>query len=212
MVDREGSPGSAGAVAVVGAPDLFADVMCRILAAAGFAAARVLSTIPSGCPGTTVLLSDDDASWDVARRLGAPVVLVRPQEQRSGVVNAVLRGADAVLGSGATPDEVVEAVRVAMAGGTLVDPLEAREVAEAARRREAGGARSGANPTARELDILASIGRGHSVKQTATSLGISAKTVENLQSRLYKKLDVRNRAQAVSAAHDRGLLAVDRQG
>jgi hypothetical protein len=47
------------------------------------------------------------------------------------------------------------------------------------------------------------------VKQTARALGISAKTVENLQSRLFRKLDVRNRAQAVSRAHALGMLAVE---
>jgi DNA-binding NarL/FixJ family response regulator len=78
-------------------------------------------------------------------------------------------------------------------------------VAEAAR-----GRRREAEPvdalTRRELDILLSIDRGETVKQTARSLGISPKTVENLQSKLFTKLDARNRAQAVSHAHNLGLL------
>jgi two-component system nitrate/nitrite response regulator NarL len=80
-------------------------------------------------------------------------------------------------------------------------------VAEAARgrRRESGPMDA---LTRRELDILLSIDRGETVKQTARSLGISAKTVENLQSRLFRKLSVRNRAQAVSRAHALGLLVV----
>ena len=61
--------------------------------------------------------------------------------------------------------------------------------------------------TSREFDILASVDRGESVKQTARTLGISVKTVENLQTRLFRKLDVRNRAQAVAVAHARGLLS-----
>ncbi|HJR25601.1 MAG TPA: helix-turn-helix transcriptional regulator, partial [Acidimicrobiales bacterium] len=65
---------------------------------------------------------------------------------------------------------------------------------------------SSADLTPRERQILLSIDRGESVKQTARSLGISPKTVENLQSRLFSKLDVRNRAQAVSHAHGLGIL------
>ena len=42
--------------------------------------------------------------------------------------------------------------------------------------------------TPRERDILLSIDCGHSVRQTARQLGISARTVENHQSRLFRKL------------------------
>lgn len=55
--------------------------------------------------------------------------------------------------------------------------------------------------TPRDRDILDSIDRGESVKQTAYALGISMKTVENLQATLYRKLGVRNRVQAVAMAH-----------
>jgi two-component system, NarL family, nitrate/nitrite response regulator NarL len=60
--------------------------------------------------------------------------------------------------------------------------------------------------TPREIDILNSIQRGESVKQTARALGISIKTVENLQSRLFRKVGARNRAQAISRAHELNLL------
>lgn len=60
--------------------------------------------------------------------------------------------------------------------------------------------------TPRELDIICSIDRGLAVKQAARELGVSTKTVENLQSRLFRKLQVRNRAQAVAKAHGLGIL------
>ena len=59
----------------------------------------------------------------------------------------------------------------------------------------------------RELDLLRSIERGESVKQTARALGIAIKTVENTQRLLFRKIDVRNRAQAMARAHELGLLA-----
>ncbi|MGE0308582.1 MAG: response regulator transcription factor, partial [Acidimicrobiia bacterium] len=55
-------------------------------------------------------------------------------------------------------------------------------------------------------DILNCVEEGCSVKQTARSLGISPKTVENTQRHLFKKLGVRNRSQAVARAHALGLL------
>jgi DNA-binding CsgD family transcriptional regulator len=60
--------------------------------------------------------------------------------------------------------------------------------------------------TPREAAILASVERGESVKQTARTLGIAMKTVENLQSRMFRKLGARNRAHAVTIAHRLGLL------
>jgi NADH-quinone oxidoreductase subunit M len=60
--------------------------------------------------------------------------------------------------------------------------------------------------TARERDILTSIADGHTVRQTARALGIAAKTVENTQARLFRKLGARNRPGALAAAHALGLL------
>lgn len=60
--------------------------------------------------------------------------------------------------------------------------------------------------TAREYDILRSIARSHTMRQTARRLGIAMKTVENTQSHLFQKLGVRNRAEALAAAYTFGLL------
>ncbi|WP_433383725.1 response regulator transcription factor [Actinoplanes sp. CA-142083] len=60
--------------------------------------------------------------------------------------------------------------------------------------------------TVREADILCSIARGDTVRQTARSLGIAEKTVENTQARLFRKLNARNRAGALANAHALGLL------
>ncbi len=60
--------------------------------------------------------------------------------------------------------------------------------------------------TMREADILCSIARGDTVRQTARSLGIAEKTVENTQARLFRKLGARNRSGALATAHALGML------
>jgi DNA-binding NarL/FixJ family response regulator len=60
--------------------------------------------------------------------------------------------------------------------------------------------------TPRQQAVLELIVSGVSVKQTARALGIAVKTVENTQSRLYRRLGVRNRAQAVAVAIAEGLV------
>jgi DNA-binding NarL/FixJ family response regulator len=157
-------------------------------------------------PVVGLLVNPGTEHWAEAAARQVPLlvlVLERPTDE--AVVDAVLRGAEAVVTAHEEPEELVAALEAVAAGGTLLTPHQMRWVAEAAR-----GRRREADPvetlTRRELDILLSIDRGETVKQTARSLGISAKTVENLQSRLFRKLSVRNRAQAVSQAHELGLL------
>ncbi|MCR6485390.1 LuxR C-terminal-related transcriptional regulator [Amycolatopsis sp. OK19-0408] len=62
--------------------------------------------------------------------------------------------------------------------------------------------------TPREREILAAIGSGHTTRQTASELGISARTVENLQGTLFRKLRVHSRTAALVAAHDLRLIEV----
>jgi DNA-binding CsgD family transcriptional regulator len=60
--------------------------------------------------------------------------------------------------------------------------------------------------TPREFDILGSIARGHTIRQTARLLGIAVKTVENTQARLFRKLGARNRMEALTIADGLGLI------
>jgi DNA-binding CsgD family transcriptional regulator len=60
--------------------------------------------------------------------------------------------------------------------------------------------------TARERDILDLIALGNTIRQTARALGIAAKTVENTQARLFRKLGARNRAETLTIAERWGLI------
>lgn len=153
-----------------------------------------------------VLVSPGPEDWDTARRAARPVVLV--SEVHLGAderLAAVLRGADAVVHTDASPVELAAAVAAVRRGETLLDPLSARRLAAAARTGHVS-AQAELRLTPRELSILLSVEQGESVKQTARSLGIAMKTVENLQSRMFRKLGARNRAHAVTIAHRLGLL------
>lgn len=156
-----------------------------------------------------VLVDPRPEDWSTVARLDARVVLVLSgQLEEAMVVRAFLHGADAVVPASRAIQELVPVVELVGSGCTLVHPAQLRALIDLARGQVSGEHRSALSLTPREREILASIDRGESVKQTARSLGIAAKTVENLQGRLFRKLGVRNRAQAVAAAHNRGLLSV----
>lgn len=154
-----------------------------------------------------VVVSPAPEEWDVARHFRGGVVLVT--ERRTGdaeVVEAVLAGADAIVHPDDSPAELVTAVLTVRQGGTILDAAQTRLLAEAV-RQDSRRRPAKLYLTPRERSILRSAERGESVKQTALALGISPKTVENLQSRLFRKLGARNRAHAVVLAHRSGLLS-----
>jgi DNA-binding NarL/FixJ family response regulator len=109
-----------------------------------------------------------------------------------------------------------EAAREAGAQGTVLKTGSADELAEAVRRVHDGGAAydtrhppRAAGKTAlspREREVLRLVAAGSTNHQIAQQLGVGAETVKTLLARTFSKLGVRRRAEAVSAAHDLGLL------
>jgi DNA-binding NarL/FixJ family response regulator len=200
---------------VLGPPGLLQEVTTHLLNSDEVAVLEssddgdALLTDPKGSvpPVVAVLVKPRSDDWRMARSKGVPIVLVAGREMSDDeVVDAVFRGAEAVVDSNSRPEAVVAAVQAVSAGGSLLSPTQARAIAAAAR---SGQTRTSISLTPRETDIVESIARGEGIKQTALALGISAKTVENLQSRLFRKLEVRNRAQAIARAHTLGLIRSD---
>jgi DNA-binding NarL/FixJ family response regulator len=132
-------------------------------------------------------------------------MLTRASVSADDEIGLVIGGADAVLSAEMETEDMVRRLETVQGGGAVVPPDRLRALLERVRHHR-NRVTSREDLTMRERQILASIDRGESVKQTARALGISPKTVENLQSRLFSKMDVRNRAQAISHAHDLSLL------
>jgi DNA-binding NarL/FixJ family response regulator len=196
---------------LVGAPGTVRDLVAAVLSLQGVPVtvcdgADELLAAATEVDSVIVLISPGPEDWDTARPASRPVVLV--SEVHLGAdeqLAAVLRGADAIVHTDSSPVELAEAVAAVRRGETILDPLSARRLAAAARTGHVV-AHAELRLTPRELSILESVERGESVKQTARSLGIAMKTVENLQSRMFRKLGARNRAHAVTIAHRLGLL------
>jgi len=151
-----------------------------------------------------LLVVPETEHWEAARAQGLPIVVMLSEEvDDPGTVDAILAGADAVLHYDTAPDTVLTVLEEVSRGGTVMRPSQMRVVAAMARTAVSA---PGVILSRREMEILASIADGDAVKQTARRLGISPKTVENLQGRLFRKLGARNRAQSVARAHAMGLL------
>jgi DNA-binding CsgD family transcriptional regulator len=60
--------------------------------------------------------------------------------------------------------------------------------------------------TPRETEVLRELARGHSYKTAAATLGISWTTVQTLSHRVYEKLSVSNKVEAIEEGRRLGLL------
>jgi two-component system invasion response regulator UvrY len=121
-------------------------------------------------------------------------------------VRALKEGAAGYLTKERPPAEIVGAIRQVAAGGRYLTPSLA-ERASAAR-----DARAGLLPhevvSSREYEVLCMIGAGKSVKQIATELQLSPKTVSTHRARLLRKMRLRTSADLIRYAVQHGLTAL----
>ncbi len=161
-------------------------------------------------PVIGVLVDPSEADWTACDALGIPVLLVCDGfPERGELLAAMQRGAWAVLAAQDVPADLVTVIAVLVGGYAAIraDQLGS----DAGMMLDGGGLRVLPELTVRETEILYSVGRGDSVRQTARALGIATKTVENTQARIFRKLGVRNRAAALSIAYRLGLLTDGRE-
>jgi DNA-binding NarL/FixJ family response regulator len=125
------------------------------------------------------------------------------------VYDALQAGASGFLLKDAPPESLFEAVRVVAAGEALLAPVVTRRlIAEFARLRPSQRIRpEDLNVlTPRELEILSLVAGGLSNHEIADRLVLSNETVKTHVSHVLRKLDLRDRAQAVVAAYESGLV------
>jgi DNA-binding NarL/FixJ family response regulator len=167
------------------------------------------SPLPPSQEGrVTVLVVADPAQvdWESIEDVSGLVMVVTEEAKRQRIAESWARGVGVVPAS--RVDRLLPAaVRAAGHGHLIVDAAYSRIIlAPGQRVRGVGSPRWLLTLTPREQEILLLMARGHSMKQTARTLGISVRTVENLQSNLFRKLRVHSRAAALVAANELGLL------
>ncbi|MGP3690562.1 response regulator [Streptomyces sp. IBSNAI002] len=146
-----------------------------------------------------IALTRSVAQWKLETR----VVIVSAFQNSELVFRALEEGAAGYMLKDAKRTELVEAVRQAASGKTVIPADLAGGVAEEIRMRAQSG---GPVFTTRELEVLRDFAEGMSIPQIAQKLFLAPSTVKTHAQHLYEKLGVGDRAAAVAEGMRRGLL------
>jgi DNA-binding NarL/FixJ family response regulator len=124
------------------------------------------------------------------------------------VYEALRAGASGFLLKDAGADELLHAVRVVAAGDALLSPsITRRLIADYARRPPPSEKPATLGElTPRELEVLRLVARGLSNADIARELVLGEATVKTHVARIFQKLDLHDRAQAVVLAYESGLV------
>lgn len=167
------------------ASELQPDVICLDLEMPGIDGVQVLEALQSaGDPARVIVFT----AYDTDERIHA----------------ALRAGAKGYLLKGAPREELFRAVRVVCQGGSLLEPVVASRLIDQIAR---GLPSDLPEPlTGREMDVLHLLAQGKTNKEIAAELVVTERTVKFHVSSILRKLDASNRTEAVTLAHQLGLI------
>ena len=137
---------------------------------------------------------------------GVRVVILTTFDREDYLFEALQAGASGFLLKNASPEDLVESVRVVARGDALLSPEVTRRVIA---RFSGGAARERTRPpelTDREFEVLVELAKGASNAEIAAVLYLGETTVKTHVSRVLAKLGLRDRTHAVVFAYERGIV------
>ncbi len=177
-------------------------------------AVRIMDAAPADIALVDVRMPDSDG-LDLLRDMktkwpGVPVIMLTTFDHAQYVRRALAEGAAGYMLKDATPEDLEQAIKVALSGGGNV--LSPRVVQNLFEAMDVGGGKNGdtqhpraASLTTRETDILALLSEGRSNRDISRALFLSEKTVKAHLAAIFRKLGVTNRTQAAMAAVSMGI-------
>jgi len=124
------------------------------------------------------------------------IIMLTVFEESEQVFKALSAGAFGYLVKSNRPAKILEAIREVHGGGSPMSGHIARKVVQSFQTQAAVRAETD-TLTARELEVLQGLSRGHPYKEIAGNLGISLSTVRTYIQRIYEKLHVHSQTEAV---------------
>ncbi|BDU21755.1 response regulator transcription factor [Dyella sp. GSA-30] len=129
------------------------------------------------------------------------------------VIRSIEAGASGYLLKDSTPARIVDEIRSVASGGSPISPIIARQVLARFRQIKTGDAARTTAPeetqlllSAREKEVLELITKGFTANEIAKLMSLSPFTVRSFVRRIYSKLNVTSKAEAIYEARNQGIL------
>ena len=147
----------------------------------------------------------DLISEQSARNPALPILVISVFGDEERVVNAISAGAQGYLLKDDEEDAIVDAIDHLLRGESPISPSIATHLIR--RFRQVKPQRQDHNPLSdRELEVLELAAKGLSYRETAALMDVSVNTVGTFTKRIYTKLAVSSRAEAIFEARQMGLM------
>ena len=134
------------------------------------------------------------------------IVVTMFADQRK-VLDSIRAGARGYLLKGERLDLCVDSIREIRNGGSPISPIIARQLLKRLQPPSPIAGEAPMEPLSeREMRVLDLLARGFSYSECASMLSVSSHTIGTFVKRIYRKLEVNSRAEAVFEASSRGIL------
>lgn len=152
-----------------------------------------------------------DATLQVTRQWPHTRVLILSMYENDEYVGLALgNGAAGYLLKDAAPAELHTAIQTVLAGRVYLSPAVSQDLIGTYVHRLRGERPAEPNLSPRQREVLQLVAQGHSTKEIARLLNLSAKTVETHRSRLMQQLSIHEVTALVRYAMRIGLVRADR--
>lgn len=126
------------------------------------------------------------------------VMMLTAYEDTENIFNALAAGASGYMLKRTPREELLEAIKEVQRGGSPMTTHIARKVVQSFQKAAAAPPPTESNLSEREQQVLDCLSQGFLYKEIAEKLGISYETVHTYIRRIYEKLQVRTRTEAVA--------------
>lgn len=126
------------------------------------------------------------------------VMMLTVYEDTENIFNALAAGANGYMLKRTSTKELIEAIHEVHRGGSPMTMHIARKVVQSFQRPASAAASATENLSEREQQVLDLLAQGLIYKEIAEKIGVSYETVHTYVRRIYEKLQVRTRTEAVA--------------
>jgi two-component system, NarL family, response regulator NreC len=144
----------------------------------------------------------------VRRDFRTKIVVVSMHADEPYVMEALKMGAAGYVLKESTPEELLEAIRIVMAGGYYLSPVLRRSALTAAFRRTGSSTDPYTSLTPRERVVLQFAAQGNSNAEIAQKLCVSPRTIETHRANLLKKLGLKSQTDLVRFAIRKQIISL----